>query len=78
MPAVTGKWNASDLATRLNIAAFAVDDTLSEKFATPTSVRVRRKRSGDILSFKIKDEALLKSEEFWAVLKETHDDFIKG
>ena len=54
------------------------DDSLADKLSAPTSVHVHRRKGHERLRLSIKEEKLLKTDEFWKVLTETHDDFLKG
>jgi Holliday junction resolvase-like predicted endonuclease len=78
IPVPPGKWDGQALAARLRIGLASKDDSLSEKLAAPTSVRVRKRKGNERLDFFIKDDALLASDEFWKVIDETYADFAKG
>ena len=78
IPVPHGRWNAEELAPRLNIVTSSKDDSLSDKLSAPTGVRIRRRKNRESILFFIKDKALFEADEFWKVLSETNDDFIKG
>jgi len=72
------KWNQDQLAKRLGISAYSVDDALGDKLSGPTGVSVKKKKGKDSLRFDIKDDGLLQKDDFWKVLAETKSDFLKG
>lgn len=78
IPLPAKKWQTEQLATRLKIEAADAEDSMSEKLAGPTAVRVQRKSGSDAMHFFIKDESLLNRDAFWGVLRETQDDFRTG
>lgn len=78
IPVPPGRWKSESLAKRLHIAEASKDNSLADKLSAPTSVHVYKRKGYERLEFFIKDEKLPKADEFWKVLTETHDDFLKG
>lgn len=78
IPVPPGTWDAEELAARLGIIASSKEDSLAEKFAAPTGVRIRKRKNREAMLFFIKDDGLFTNDEFWNAISETHDSFLKG
>ncbi len=78
IPVPPDRWDAVELAARLEITASSKEDSLADKFAAPTAVRIRKRKNREAMLFFIKDDGLFAKDEFWKVLSETHDSFLKG
>jgi len=78
IPVAPGEWRKDELASRLGIASFASNGSMGEKLALPTGVEVRRRRNDERVIFTIKDQSLLKRDDFWKVIRKTRDDFQVG
>jgi hypothetical protein len=71
-------FKTQDLAKRLNVEEYDVDDSLSEKFTMPSSVFVKnRNPSSDRIRLRAKEDFNFKSEAFLEFLKEAHKAFPK-
>lgn len=78
IPVNPGSWDAKKLAADLGIVALSLEDSLAEKLSAPTGVRIRKRKNHEHILFFIKDDKLITNDEFWKVLSETHDAFLKG
>ncbi len=74
----TGSFSQADLAKRLGVKEFDQDESLSEKLALPSSVRLDRKQSTDTIILRIKPEFDLGSQVFLAFLKDVYKAFSKA
>jgi hypothetical protein len=71
-------FKTQDLAKRLNVEEYDVDDSLSEKFTMPSSVFVKnRNPASDRIRLRAKEDFNFKSEAFLEFLKEAHKAFPK-
>ena len=73
-----GVFKTEDLAKRLGVEEYDVDDSLSEKFTMPSSVFVKnRNPASDRVRLRTKEDFNFKSEAFLEFLKEAHKAFPK-
>jgi hypothetical protein len=73
-----GVFKTEDLAKRLGVEEYDVDDSLSEKFTMPSSVFVKnRNPASDRIRLRAKEDFNFKSEAFLEFLKEAHKAFPK-
>jgi hypothetical protein len=71
-------FNQMELAEQLGVEQFDVGQTLSEKFALPSSVLIEsRNENVDRISLRIKEGFNLESDQFAHFLKETYNAFAK-
>ena len=71
-------FKTNELAKRLGVEEYDVDDSLSEKFTMPSSVFVKnRNPASDRIRLRTKEDFNFKSEAFLEFLKEAHKAFPK-
>lgn len=73
-----GSFDSDDVATRLNIAKFDKEESLSEKLGLPSSVFIKnRTENSDRLRIRVKEDFDLESENFLSFLRDAHQAFPK-
>jgi hypothetical protein len=71
-------FKSDDIASRLKIAKFDIEETLSEKFGLPSSVLVKnRNENTDRISLRVKDDFNVHSDTFLSFLKDAYKAFPK-
>lgn len=74
----SGKFKKDEIAKRLNIKEFNIEDTFSEKFNLPSSITVKNiNEYTDKIVLRIKKDFDLENKNFIDFLKEVDKDFIK-
>jgi len=71
-------FNSDDIASRLNVAKFEKEESMSEKLALPSSVFIKnRNEQTDRVFLRIKDDFDIESDEFLGFLNDAYKAFPK-